>query len=119
MKAERSKSSEWWSGTATHMWRTFFSLENNGFNWNKLSEPDRKFYAVCNDVFIHEFVPSDQNILRMYFSSRWGDDRYAVEDYSAKNNIPTTVIWMVVRRAKRVVMVKTGFLEDKEDRTDG
>ena len=118
MKPERTKSSEWWRGTANHMWRTYFRFETNGFNWDKMSEPERKIYAVCHHIFLHRFVTTDQNILRMYFTSRWGDDRYAVEDYSARSGIPTTVIWMVIRRANRIVMEETGFLERKGDDTD-
>ena len=114
MKVERSKSSEWWKGTANHMWRVYFALERNGFVWDKLTMPERRIYAVCHHLFLKKFVATDQAILRMYFTSRWGDDRYAVEDYSARNNIPTTVIWMVIRRANRIVMEETGFLERKE-----
>ena len=44
-----------------------------------------------------------------------GDDIYAVEDYSAKHNIPVKVIWMVIRRANRTIMEEVGFLEKKED----
>lgn len=114
MKPERSKSSEWWKDTANHMWRTYFALERDGFNWDNLTQPDRRIYAVCHHVFLKQFVPSDQNILRMYFTSRWGDDRYAVEDYSARTGVNTTVIWMVIRRARRLVMEETGFLVRKE-----
>lgn len=120
MKAERQKSSEWWRSTATHMWRVYFAMERDGFDWDTLSLPDRRIYAVCHHVFLKRFVSTDQAILRMYFTSRWGDDRYAVEDYSARTNIPTTVIWMVIRRANRIVMEETGFLDRKEgEQTDG
>ena len=109
------KSVEWWRGTATHMWRTYFALERDGFNWETLSDPDRRIYAVCHHVFLKKFVKTDQDILRMYFSTRWGDDQYAVEDYSLKNGIPTKVIWMVIKRANRTIMEECGFLVRKED----
>ena len=116
------KSVEWWRSTATHMWRTYFSLEKEHFEndktgerWKNVSEPDKKFYAICQDVLHAKFGASDQAILRMYFTSRWGDDQYAVEDYSLKNDIPTTVIWIVIRRANRLVMESVGFLERKQD----
>lgn len=118
MKQERSKSSEWWRGTANHMWRTYFAMEREGFNWDELSMPNRRIYAICNHVYLKRFVKTDQDVLRMYFTSRWGDDFYAVEDYSARNGIPTTVIWMVIRRANRAVMEEIGFLEKKESGTD-
>ena len=109
------KNIEWWRGTSNHMWRTYFALMRDGFDWNNLPEPDRKFYAICNHVFLKDFVKSDQEILKMYFTTRWGDDQYAVEDYSLKHNIPTKVIWMVIRRANRRVMEECGFLMRKEN----
>jgi len=118
MRVDRSKSSQWWKGTATHMWRVYFALERDGFVWENLSTPDRKIYAICHHLFLKKFVATDQAILRMYFTSHWGDDRYAVENYSAHTGIPTPVIWMVVNRANRRVMEETGFLEKKEDGTD-
>ena len=112
------KSVEWWRGTATHMWRTYFALERDGFVWEKLSLPDQRIYAICNHVYRTRFVKSDQDILQYYFTSRWGDDLYAVEDYSLKNNIPTMVIWMVIRRANRTIMEECGFLEKRGDPDD-
>jgi len=109
------KSVEWWRGVSNHMWRTYFALEKEGFDWDKLSMPNRRIYAVCHHVFLKRFVASDQDILRTYFASRWGDDIYTVENYSIKHNIPVKVIWMVIRRANREVMIETGFLERKEN----
>lgn len=109
------KSIEWWRGTAQHMWRTFFAMERDGFNWENLSDSNKKIYAICQHIFLSEFVKSDQDILRMYFTSRWGDDLYAVEDYSLKHNIPTKVIWIVIRRANRTVMEEIGLLERRDD----
>ena len=40
------------------------------------------------------------------------------KDYALKNNIPTKVIWMVVRRANRTVMEECGFLVPKENDND-
>ena len=107
------KTVEWWRGTATHMRRTYFALERDGFVYNKLSLSDQRIYAVCHHVFLHNFVANDQDILRAYFSSRWGDDIYVVEDYSLKHNIPVKIIWMVIRRANRTVMEEMGkFIKD-------
>lgn len=112
------KNIEWWRGTANHMWRTYFALERDGFTWEKLSRPDQRIYAVCHHIYLKSFVKADQDILKAYFTSRWGDDLYAVEDYSLKNNVPTKVIWMVIRRANRTVMEEAGFLEKKENGID-
>lgn len=109
------KSVEWWRSTATHMWRTYFAMERDGFVWDNLSLPNQRIYAVCHHIYMSKLVKTDQDILRHYFTSKWGDDIYAVEDYSAKNNIPVKVIWMVIKRANRTVMEEVGFLERKED----
>lgn len=109
------KSVEWWRSTATHMWRTYFAMDRDGFVWENTPLPNQRIYAVCHHVFLSKFVKTDQDILRYYFTSKWGDDLYAVEDYSAKNNIPVKVIWMVIRRANRTVMEEVGFLERKEN----
>lgn len=112
------KNIEWWRGVSTHMWRTYFTLQNNGFDWDHLTNPERRIYAICHHVFLKYFVASDQKILQMYFTTRWGDDQYAVEDYALKNNIPTKVIWMVIRRANRTVMEECGFLERKDNSSE-
>ena len=109
------KNIEWWRGVSQHMWRTFFALERDGFDWTSLSEANKKTYAICQHIFLTHFCKNDQDILRMYFTSRWGDDLYAVEDSSLKHNIPTRVIWIVIRRANRTVMEEIGLLDKKGD----
>ena len=115
-----AKNIEWWRGTANHMWRTYFALKSRDIDriWNTLERPDKLFYAICHDLYLKQFVSSDQKILEMYYTTRWGDDQYAVEDYSLKHNVPTKVIWMVVRRANRLAMIKAGFLPPKEEPHD-
>ena len=112
------KNVEWWRGTATHMWRTYFAMERDGFKWEELSAPNQRNYAVCHHVYLHYFVKTDQDILKAYFTAKWGDDLYVVEDYSLRNNIPVKVIWMVIRRANRTVMEEVGLLERKENAQD-
>ena len=117
MKPERSKSSEWWKDTANHMWRTYFALLRDGCTQDEMSETNKRIYVVCDHIFHTAFVPSDQDILRAYFTCRWGDDIYMVEDYSAKHNIPVKIIWMVIRRANRTAMEETGLLEKRDPDT--
>lgn len=114
MKPERPNSSGWWRGTATHMWRTYFSLKNNKFEWDNLSLPEKKIYAVCHHVYTKKFSVIDQEILQRYFTTRWGDDIYTVEDISAKSGQPVKLIWMVIRRANRYVIEEVGLLERKD-----
>ena len=109
----RTKNVEWWSGTAKHMWRTFFALERDGCDWENLSDANKKTYAICQHIYLSKFVKSDQDILKMYFTSRWGDDLYAVEEYSKQKNISENSIWIVISRANRAVMEEVGLLEKK------
>ena len=113
------KSKEWWRDTANHIWRTYFALVRDGFEWDKLSDPEKRFYALSHHVFRTEFVKSDQDILRMYFTTRWGDDQFEVEEYAKKTGTPEKVIWMVIRRANRTIMEACGLLEKKDDGRKG
>ena len=115
------RSIEWWRTTAQHMWRTYFALkrkQEESFQNNELppetSDADIRIYKTCDKIYQNDFVKSDQDILKMYFTSRWGDDLYAVEDYSLKNDIPVKVIWIVIRKASRFVMEEIGLLDRKE-----
>lgn len=115
------KSKPWWRDSAYHIWRTYFALERDGVGkddqkWKKLSEPEKRFYALSHHIFRTQFVKTDQDILQMYFTSRWGDDQYEVKEYSEKTGIPESVIWMVISRAARAIMEACGFLEKKEDK---
>lgn len=113
------KNIEWWRGTAQHMWRTFFALLRESPEWESLSDVNKRTFAICHHIYSSKFVSSDQDILKMYFTSKWGDDLYAVEDYSLRHNVPTKVIWMVVRRANKLVMEEIGLLERKDGSDNG
>ena len=116
------KSIEWWRSTAQHMWRTYFALRRQQESDQvvpPMSDPDKKIYDICNRIYSDFFVKSDQDILRMYFTSKWGDDLYAVEDYSLKHDIPVNVIWIVIHKANRFAMEEIGLLDRKDAGTDG
>jgi len=120
------KKTEWWRSTAQHMWRAYFALkrqQEDAIQEEKIPPPmsdaNTKIFEICEKIFSNSFVKADQDILKMYFTSRWGDDLYAVEDYSLKHNIPVNVIWIVISRANRAVMEETGLLERKEETDNG
>lgn len=119
------KNIEWWRSTAQHMWRTYFALkrqQEEAYREQKLppesNDADELIYKTCDKIFQDKFVRSDQDILKMYFTSRWGDDLYAVEDYSLKHDIPVKVIWIVIRKANRFVIEDVGLLDRKGDDAD-
>ena len=111
------KSVEWWRGTANHLWRTYFALVRDGVEkddkkWNELSTVKKNIYAICHHAFTHKFKDEDdRKIMQMYYTTKWGDDQYQVEDYSARTGISTKAIWIVVRRANRTIMQDVGLLE--------
>lgn len=109
---------EWWRTTATHLWRTYFALIRDGTSYEDMTDTNRRIWDLCDRIYRERFVTADQDILKTYFTSRWGDDIYVVEDYSLRHNIPIKVVWMIIRRANRTVTEELGILERKEDKTD-
>ena len=69
---------------------------------------------MCDGILQNQFTAKDKDILRMYFTSRWGDDIRTVEDYSLRHNVPVNVIWIVVKRACRSIMEELGLVDRKE-----
>lgn len=104
-----AKDSYWYRQTAQHMWRTFFKLSASP-DRTDLTDAERNILSVCGKVFSERFPRSDQDIIRMYYTSRWGDDLYAVEDYSQKHQISASAIWTVVHRANRLVIKEIGII---------
>lgn len=115
---DKQKQPDWWRGIATHMWRTYFTLLLDNADINNLSSPDRKFYTTCHNIFSSKFSPHDQDILRMYFTSPWGDDRTYVSNYAATHNINPKIIWMIIKRANRTAIEELGLLDRKESNNE-
>lgn len=95
------KEFSWWTGTANHLWRAFFILSQS--NQLNLSPADRKTVSVCSAAF-SRFSERDQSIIKAYYTCRWGDTVYAVEDYSSRTGTPIPVIYSVIKRAGYAVM---------------
>ena len=108
------KNIDWWRSVSQHMWRTYFALRQNGCEPEKLQGAKRRIYDACHPLYTTKFEPDEQEILRMYFTSQWGRDLHAVENYSRTRKIPSSSVWSVIRQANRAVMVEIGLLERKE-----
>lgn len=118
MKQKKNKKPWWWN-TAVHCWRVYFAMQRDGVGeWSEVPLPKQRMYALCNHLYLKKFVKTDQDILQMYFTTEWGDDQYIVEDYSVRNDTPTSVIWIVITRACRMIMEDIGLLEKKAGGND-
>ena len=91
---------------------------NNGWGdknyFSRLTVSEEYIYSLCNTVYSDMMVKADQEILEMYYTTRWGDELYSVEEYSHKNGIPERVIWMVIARADRLVIEEAKLLDRKD-----
>lgn len=115
---DTSKHVEWWRSAATHMWRTYFSMITaqqdaitNNLPTPPVTDSQQRMFDTCDSIFRNRFTPADQNILKMYYTSPWGEDLNLVYDYSRKHNIPASVIWIVIKKAGRYAMQDIGLLE--------
>ena len=98
---------------AVHVWRTFFSVRKNNA-YDGLSRVQQGQYEACERVYVTRFEQSDRIILETYYTSKWGDDRYVVEDYSARTGTSTGYIWQIVKLANRYVAEEIGILDRRE-----
>ena len=108
---------EWWKQTANHIWRTYFAIiasyGSDPDNLFRLSNAERNTYNICTAVCNRFRIPSDIDILRMYYTTPKGMELANVQQFSADNNIPTDSIWNAVRHANRAVIEELGLLDRK------
>lgn len=108
---------EWWKQTANHIWRTYFTiLRTQGSNPDSLlslSRAELTSYNVCNIVCRNLPVPSDIDILRMYYNTPKGQELHNVEQYALDHNIPVNTIWNAIRHANRAVVEEIGLIDRK------
>lgn len=109
---------EWWKQTANHVWRIYFAIlrscANNPDKLTSLSDSERTAYNVCNAVCNNLSIPSDLDILRMYYTTPKGLELDNVNRFSADNNVPLDVIWNAVRHANRAVIEELGLLDKRK-----
>lgn len=103
---------EWWRDTAIHMWRTFFAMENSSPHERDIVK--RKLYVLCQYV-MSALSAQERDIVRTYFTSRWGDDRNAVRTYARKHHMRQNAVWFVVRKAQRMIIEEIGLIEKREE----
>lgn len=101
-------SQQWWQILANHLWRTYFVLVDTGTQHD--TPVNERKYAVCHNAYLNRSA-RDREIIRAYYTAKWGDSVYAVEDHSARTGIPTPVIYAVLASAKRAVVEELGLIE--------
>lgn len=108
-------SNDWWKPTANHVWRVYFSLlrkyEADPDTLLSFSPAECTIYNACLAVCQKLSVPSDTEVLRMFYTTPRGKEIYNVEQFSATSNVPVPAIWKVVRHANRAVMVELHLLD--------
>ena len=100
---------DWWRGTARYMWRKYFDAQP--------LRPDTpascvRICTICETVMCR-LSQQDREIMKCYFTSRWGDDLYTVEECAARIGVPVNVVGIVVSHACRAVIEALGLMERK------
>lgn len=101
---------EWWRDTAQHVWRVYFAFAPDG----KAPSTDVTMYimSVCDDIY-HSLPQTARDVLAVYYLSDRGQERTAVESYSARTGVPVAHLWAQFTSAHRLVMERLRILEKK------
>ena len=110
------KKVEWWRGTANNAFRTYFYVISEG-RQDRMTPSEQKKYVACDKVF-READEQLKHVLTKFYSAKWGDDRYFVEDYSEKIGIDESFVWIMINSARRAVMEELGLLDRRERKNE-
>ena len=109
----KGTNSNWWRPTAVHMWRCFYNTSDAP----AFSESDTFIRTVCQVTLDQDFPARlDKDLLKAYFTSRWGDDVNTVHRYADQHGIPVDTAWTVIKRANLAVIERLGLIDKKEAR---
>ena len=100
----------WYKPLANHMWRAYFSVIRSGADLD--SDVKRRKYDACHAVYIL-FPERDRNIIKAYYTAKWGDAAYIVDDYSARHGIPVPAIYALITKSQRAVVEQLGLIESE------
>lgn len=101
----------WWRDTATNMWRTYFRAENDRTLFN--SPADAQKCRLCDKVY-SSLSECDRGIVRAFHTAKMGALAEAVNDYSRQTGIPVNVIYAVIHKTGRAVMVELGIVNPQD-----
>lgn len=97
---------EWWSGTAKHMWRSYFVMLRK--KQPRSSIPELNIFSACNTVYSH-FDLAARNVLESYYYVRAPAETIAARYGSSKYDVMN-----IIARANRAVIEEIGLAERKE-----
>lgn len=100
----------WIDAVGNHMWRFYYSRQSA--DPEKMNMANRRQWEACSRA-LGRFSKAEQDIMRAYYTSEWGQDLYAVEDYSARTGIAVGRIWNVIKLANRAAAEERGLVEKK------
>ena len=103
----------WWTGTANHLWRSYFYICQNGTGD---TPSGRKIHDLCGTVY-NRFSERDRAIIKAYYTCKRADAIYAAEDFSARTGISVSTIYSTVRRAGYAVMNELGLIDPERRNT--
>lgn len=98
----------WIDAVGNHMWRFYYSRPDADPSGMSLS--NREQWEACNRA-LGRFSKAEQEIMRMYYTSEWGRDFRAVEDYSARTGISVSHIWNTIKTSNRAATEERGLID--------
>lgn len=105
MKDSRAR---WWSGLSAHAWRVFFRtrFDSTPEELEALTGPSRRFFEVCDGIFIG-LDDDSQYILRNYYQNMRSGESLARDI-----GVLPQFVYRIIHRAERAVVVDLGLLSD-------
>ena len=117
--SQTRKIREWWRYTADSIWKEFFRYEHDGPGWINWSHITQQVLDTCQRILSERFITQDQQIIRaFYVRPDWGDSIFTVEDYAKENGVSPDVCWIVIRKARRELMIELNIIERERDRRE-
>lgn len=98
----------WIDAIGNHMWRFYYSRHNA--DPSQMGPASRKQWEACHRA-ISRFNDEEQNVMQMYYTSEWGRDLHAVEDYSARTGMSVNNIWNIIKTANRIAAEERGLID--------
>lgn len=94
------------------MWRFYYSRYNA--DPAQMGPANRKQWEACHRA-ISRFNNAEQNVMQMYYTSKWGQDLHDVEDYSERSGMTVNNIWNIIGAANRAAVEERGLIDRRRE----